>query len=47
MADSPSKYADRILAWTVYAGGTRLDGSYELVSALIRLEQNSNGTRAT
>lgn len=30
MADSPSKYSDRILAWTVYAGGTRLDGSYEL-----------------
>lgn len=43
MADSPSKYADRILAWTVYAGGTRLDGSYELVSAKIRLELNRIG----
>ena len=43
MADSPSKYSDRILAWTVYAGGTRLDGSYELVSARIRLELNRIG----
>lgn len=43
MADSPSKYADRILAWTVYAGGSRLDGSFELVSARIRLELNRIG----
>lgn len=43
MADSPSKYADRILVWTVYAGGTRLDGSYELVSVKIRLELNRIG----
>lgn len=43
MADSPSKYADRILAWTVYAGGTKLDGSYELISARIRLELNRIG----
>lgn len=43
MADSPSKYSDRILAWTVYAGGARLDGSYELVSARIRLELNRIG----
>jgi len=43
MADSPSKYADRILAWTVYAGGKALDGSFELVSARIRLELNRIG----
>lgn len=43
MADSPSKYADRILAWTVYAGGSRLDGSFELVSARISLELNRIG----
>lgn len=43
MADSPSKYADRVLAWTVYANGNRLDGSYELVSARIRLELNRIG----
>lgn len=43
MADSPSKYADRILAWTVYAGGSRLDGSFGLVSARIRFELNRIG----
>lgn len=43
MADSPSKYADRILAWTVYADGKQLDGSFELVSARIRLELNRIG----
>lgn len=43
MADSPSKYADRVLAWTVYAGGSPLDGSFELVSARIRLELNRIG----
>jgi len=43
MADSPSKYADRILAWTVYAGGKALGGSFELVSARIRLELNRIG----
>lgn len=43
MADSPSKYADRMLAWTVYAGGKALDGSFDLVSAHIRLEMNRIG----
>ncbi len=40
MADSPSKYADRILAWKVYTGGKALDGSFELVSA--RLDSGLN-----
>lgn len=43
MADSPSKYADRILACAVYADGTRLDSSYELISARIRFELNRIG----
>jgi len=43
MADSPSKYADRLLAWTVYAGGKALDGSFQLVSAHIRMELNRIG----
>lgn len=43
MADGASKYADRVLAWRVYAGGRELDGSYELVSAQIRLELNRIG----
>lgn len=43
MADSPSKYADRILAWTLYAGGRQLDGSFELVSARVSLELNRIG----
>lgn len=43
MADSPSKYADRILAWTVFAGGNQLDGSFELLSARIHLELNRIG----
>lgn len=43
MADSPSKYADRILAWTIRCSGEPLDGSYELVSARIRLELNRIG----
>jgi len=46
MADSPSKYADRILAWAVYAGGKPLDGSFKLVSARIRLELNRIGKAA-
>ncbi len=43
MADSPSKYADRILAWTVYAGGKALDSSFELVSARIHSGLNRIG----
>mgnify|MGYP002559996154 CR=1 FL=1 len=43
MADSPSKYADRTLAWTVYVDGNPLDGLFGLVSARIRLELNRIG----
>ncbi len=43
MANSPSKYADRVLAWTIYAGNKQLDGSFELVSAHIRMELNRIG----
>ncbi len=43
MADSPSKYADRILAWRVYTGGKALDGSFELVSARIESGLNRIG----
>ena len=43
MADSPSKYADRILACKVYCNGKALDDSFELVSAHIRLELNRIG----
>jgi len=46
MADSPSKYADRILACSVCCNGKVLDGSFELVSAHVRLELNRIG-RAT
>lgn len=43
MADSPLKYADRVLAWTVRCNGRALDGSLELVSARIRVELNHIG----
>ena len=43
MADSPSKYADRILACKVFCNGKALDDSFELVSARIRLELNRIG----
>ncbi len=43
MANSPSIYKDRVLAWNIYCNGTRLDSSYELISASIRLELNRIG----
>jgi len=43
MADSPSKYGDRTLAWTIRSDGREVDGSFELVSAQIRTELNRIG----
>lgn len=43
MANSPSTHKDRILAWNVYCNGNKLDGSYELISAFIRLGLNHIG----
>ncbi len=43
MEKSPSIYKDRVLAWSVYNNGKRLDDSYELISASIRLELNRIG----
>lgn len=43
MADSPSKYSDRILACKVFCNGKALDDSFELVSAHVRLELNRIG----
>ena len=43
MAESPSKYKDRVLAYTVYADGNKLDDSYMLVSAEVSLELNRIG----
>lgn len=43
MANSPSIYRDRVLAWSVYCDGTKLDGSYELTSASVRVELNRIG----
>ncbi len=46
MADSPSKYADRMLACRVYTGGRALDDSFELVSAQIDSGLNRIGSAA-
>ena len=35
MADSPSKYKDRILVWAINCDGKALDDSYELTYAQI------------
>lgn len=43
MANSPSIYKDRVLAWNTYCNGTKLDSSYELISASIRMELNRIG----
>lgn len=43
MEKSPSVYKDRVLAWSVYSNGKRLDDSHELISASIRLELNRIG----
>ena len=43
MADSPSKYGDRTLVWTIRADGREVEGSFELVSAQIRTELNRIG----
>lgn len=43
MADSPSKYKDRILSWSVYCNGSRLNDSFELISATVRYELNRIG----
>lgn len=43
MSDSPSKYKDRILAWTIYCDGKALDDSYELTYAQIHLAINRIG----
>ena len=43
MANSPSIYKDRVLACNVWCNGTKLDSSFELVSAMVRLELNHIG----
>ena len=43
MANSPSKYKDRVLAWNVFCNGSKLDRSFDLLSASIRLELNHIG----
>jgi Rhs element Vgr protein len=43
MANSPSKYTDRVLAYTVTCNGKPLDDSFELISAHVRLELNRIG----
>ena len=43
MADSPSKYKDRILAWTIYCDGKALDDSFELTYAQIHRTINRIG----
>lgn len=43
MADSPSKNKSRILAWAVYANGTKLNDSFELTHATVRYELNHIG----
>ncbi len=43
MADSPSKNKDGVLSCTTYCNGSRLEDTYELVSASVRLELNRIG----
>lgn len=43
MADSPSKDKDRVLACTVYVGGSKLKDTFSLVSASVRLALNRIG----
>lgn len=43
MVNSPSKYKDRVLAWNVYCNGSKLDRSFDLISASVRLELNHIG----
>ena len=43
MADSPSKYKDRIVAWTINCDGKALDDSYKLVYAQVHLAINRIG----
>lgn len=43
MANSPSNYKDRVLAWNIFCDGTKLDSSFSLVSATVRLELNHIG----
>lgn len=43
MADSPSKYTNRVLAWNVFCDGNKLDDSYELTGAQVRLALNRIG----
>lgn len=43
MAVSPSKNKDKVLAWTVFCNGTKLNDSFELISASVRYELNHIG----
>ena len=43
MADSPSKYKDRIVAWSIFCNGKVLDGSYKLTYARMYHELNRIG----
>ena len=43
MADSPPKYKDRIVAWTINCDGKALDDSYKLVYAQVHLAINRIG----
>lgn len=43
MADSPSKNKDRVLSWAIFCEGSRLNDSYQLVSASVRYELNHIG----
>lgn len=43
MADSPGKYRDEVLCYTVYSEGEDVGGSYRLVAASVRLGVNRIG----
>ncbi len=43
MADSPSKYKDRILSWKIYCEGKAIEDSFELTYAQIHLAINRIG----
>lgn len=43
MADSPSKNREWILSWAVFCDGSKLDDSYQLISASVRYELNRIG----
>lgn len=43
MADSPSKNKDRVLSWAIFCDGSKLDDSFQLISASVRYELNHIG----